>query len=74
MWQHISKSHRITTKVVATDKRLLDAFKAALVLIQIIVMRVLLSLNLISVAGVAATAVVAALRCRGDGPCKRWRL
>ena len=56
MWQHISKSHLITTKVVVADKRLLAAFKAALVIIPMIVMLIIASLNLISVAGVVAAA------------------
>ena len=74
MWQRISKSHRITTKVVAADTCLLAAFKAALVFIPIIVMFIVPSLNIIYVAVVAAVATVVALRCRCDGPCKSLRL
>jgi hypothetical protein len=62
MWQHISNSHRITTKVVVADKCLLAAFKAALVFIPIIVMLIITSLNLFSVALVAADSA-ADLRC-----------
>ncbi len=63
MWQQILKSHRMTTKVVATDKCLLAAFKAALVFISIIVMPVVASLNLILVSVVAAVAIANFLIC-----------
>ncbi len=64
MWQHIVKSYRITTKVAAADMCSLAAFKAALVFIPIIVMLIITSLNIISVATAAA---VAAANC--DGVC-----
>jgi len=67
MWQHIKKSHRITTKVVVADKCLLAASKAALVLISIIVMLILASLNLIGVSVVAAVDDAADLLW-----CLRW--
>ena len=68
MWQHISKSHVFTTKVVAADKCLLAAFNAALVFfISIIVMPIIASLNLISVVVVAAYAADADFRW-----CLRW--
>ena len=67
MWQHIRKSHRVTTKVAAAKKRLLAAFKAALVFIPIIVMYIINSLNLISVAVDAAAAASAVGNC--DGVC-----
>jgi hypothetical protein len=66
VWQHIRKSHRITTKVVAADKRLLTAFKAALVFIPFIVMLVVASLNITSVV-VVAVDVATDLRW-----CLRW--
>ena len=62
IWQHIKKSHRITTKVAALDKCLLAAFKAALVFISIIVMPIVASLNLIFVFVAAAVAVATHLR------------
>ena len=62
IWQHISKSHRITTKVVVAIKCLLPAFNAALVFpVSIIVIPIITSLHLIVVYVVAAV-VVAALR------------
>jgi len=67
MWQHIRKSHRITTKVAADGKCSLAAFKAALVFpISIIVMPIIASLYLILVF-VAAAYNVADLRW-----CLRW--
>ncbi len=54
----------IITKVAAADKRSLAAFKAALVFIPIIVMPIVASLNIISVATDAADA---AAYC--DGVC-----
>ena len=66
-WQHISKSHRTTTKLVAANTCLLVDVEAILIFIPIIVMLIVPSLNIISVVGVAADAVVAALRCRCDG-------
>jgi threonine/homoserine efflux transporter RhtA len=66
MWQHIVKSHRITTKVVVADKCSLAVFKAALVFIPIIVMLIITSLNLISVV-VVALDVATDLRW-----CLRW--
>jgi hypothetical protein len=66
MWQHIVKTHRIKTKVVVADMYSLAAFKAALVFIPIIVMPIVASLNIISVA-VAAADAVADLRW-----CLRW--
>ena len=72
MWQHKSKSYRITTKVDAADKCSLAAFQVALVFIPIIVMLVITSLNRIYVS-VAAADVAADLRwCLRW--CKSWRL
>ena len=64
MWQHIVKSHRITTKVDAADMCSLAAFNAALVFIPIIVILIITSLNIISVAVVAVADVA---NC--DGVC-----
>jgi len=66
MWQPISKSHRITTKVVAAKKCSLAAFNAALVFNSIIVTPLVASLNLIFV---VIVAVVAAVDLRW---CLRW--
>ena len=63
MWQHIRKSHRITTKVVVADKFLLAAFKAALAFpISIIVIPIIASLDLIYVSIIVAFVDVADLR------------
>ena len=62
-WQHIRKSHRITTKVVVANTRLLTAFMVALVFIPIIVMPVVASLNIIYV-GVADAVATDDLRWR----------
>ena len=64
MWQHIVKSHRITTKVAVADMCSLAAFKVAVVFIPIIVMLIITSLNLIYV---AAAAAAAGANC--DGVC-----
>jgi hypothetical protein len=67
MWQHKSKPHlsQPNIKVAAAEKCSLAAFKAALVFIPIIVMLLITSLNLISVA--ASAAFVATSNC--DGVC-----
>jgi hypothetical protein len=63
MWQHISKSHRITTKVDAADKCSLAAFKAALDFIPIIVMPVVASLNLLYVVAAADDDLRCFMKC-----------
>ena len=66
MWQHKSKSHRITTKVDVADKCSLADFKTALVVNPIIVMLIITSLNLIFIVADADDAA-ADLRW-----CLRW--
>ena len=64
MWQHIRKSHRITTKVVVADTCSLADFKATVVFILIIAMPIVASLNLIYVAAAAVDVAATDLRWR----------